>query len=149
VFKNFPVHGDTVKFAHLGGCAAQLQGKFFEYEDVIWEKGYPNRKLAQDDVIGYAGEIGLNVDQFKADLNSDKCAKDLQNDQQTMSRVGVSGTPAFYVNGRPLGGAQPIDAFKAVIDEESKKFDAAVSSGKVRPEDYYQKVVVEGGKKSL
>ena len=55
--------------------------------------------------------------------------------------------PAFFVNGRSLSGAQPFENFKSVIDEEMKKADEAIKKG-TKAEEYYQKAVVETGKKT-
>ena len=94
-----------------------------------------------------AKDLGLNLDKFKADIDGQECKAQIGKQQQELSTVGVDGTPAFFVNGRPISGAQPFENFKAGIGEEMKKAGDAIKSG-VKPEDYYQKVVVEKGKKS-
>jgi predicted DsbA family dithiol-disulfide isomerase len=80
-------------------------------------------------------------------MKSESCQQDVANDQKILSQVGVRGTPAFFINGRYLSGAQPIDRFKAIIDEEIKKADAAMKGGQ-KPEEYYGAIVAKG-KKSL
>jgi predicted DsbA family dithiol-disulfide isomerase len=65
-----------------------------------------------------------------------------------LSKLGVRGTPAFFINGRYLSGAQPIESFKAVIDEELKKADEAIKGG-VKAEDYYRTAIMEKGKKTI
>jgi predicted DsbA family dithiol-disulfide isomerase len=77
-----------------------------------------------------------------------QCKQIIQKDQQELSSVGTRGTPAFYINGRYLSGAQPIDRFKSVIDEELKKANDAVAKG-TSVEAYYSEAVLKKGKKSL
>ena len=115
----------------------------------IWEKGFSaGRKLGEDNMKKIAGELGLNVDKITADMKGE-CASVVQKDQTELSVVGTRGTPAFYINGRYLSGAQPIGNFKRVIDEELKKAEARIGKGEASVADYYQKFVVEKGKKKF
>jgi len=68
----------------------------------------------------YAGELGLNLDTFNACVDSEKYKSEVLQDQREGQLVGVTGTPAFFINGRFLSGAQPFENFKQVIDEELK-----------------------------
>jgi protein-disulfide isomerase len=156
VFKNFVVHPQTATTPALAACAAQLQGKFWEMKKAIWESAWeidprPHMKdvqlLNQDNMEKLAQGLGLNMTKFKADLSGQACKSRIDNEQRELSQVGVDGTPAFYVNGRLISGAMPFQSFKAVIDEEIKKADDAIKGG-VKPDEYYQKQVVEKGKKS-
>jgi predicted DsbA family dithiol-disulfide isomerase len=92
--------------------------------------------------------LQLNVDKFKTDMGGDKCKNDVNGTMAFLSKMGVHGTPAFFINGRYISGAQPIENFKSVIDEEIKKADAAIAAG-TKAEDYYKTAIVEKGKKSL
>jgi len=148
VYKNYVVHPDRATAAAWATCAANEQGKFAEFNKILWEKGFP-QKLADTDMHAFAGELKLNVDKFKADMASDKCKQDVANDQKILSAVGVTGTPAFYINGRFLSGARPIEQFKAVIDEELKKANDTMGKDGLTASNYYQKAVVEKGKKAL
>jgi protein-disulfide isomerase len=69
----------------------------------------------------YAQEIGLDVGKFKAALDSNKFDAYITADSNEGMRVGANGTPTFFINGRQLVGAQPVEAFKAIIDDELKK----------------------------
>jgi len=62
---------------------------------------------------------------------------------------GTRGTPAFYINGRYLSGAQPLPNFKRVVDEELKKADARIEKGEATAANYYQKFVFEKGLKKF
>jgi len=79
------------------------------------------RAMSPAKYLEYAGEIGLDVDQFKADLTSDKVKTRIREDMAQAQKLGVTGTPGFFINGRFLSGAQPFENFKRVIDEELKK----------------------------
>jgi protein-disulfide isomerase len=98
-------------------------------------------------VYTWAGELGLNMDRFKADMKGD-CQTLIQNDGRQLSQLGVSATPAFFINGRFLSGAQPIEQFITVIDEELKKANERVAAG-TPAASYYQQWVLDKGQKSL
>ncbi len=117
-------------------------------EELIWEKAYKaNRNFAPDNIDALAKEAGLNMDKFKADI-AGECVKIVQQDQASLAAIGTRGTPAFYINGRYLSGAQPIDNFKKIIDEELKKANDAIAKG-TKVEDYYTEAVLKSGKKNI
>ena len=130
----------------LATCAADKQGKFYEMYELIWEKGRAD--MSAEGMSKLAKELGLNVEKFNADM-SGECRKVVQQDQQQMAAVGVGGTPAFFINGRFLSGARPIEQFKAVIDEELAKAEKRIGKDGVSAGNYYDKWVLEKGKKSL
>jgi protein-disulfide isomerase len=98
--------------------AAHNQGKFWEMHDKIFAD---QRTLTDEQYLLYAQELGLDVDQFKTDVAAPATQQALDADLKTAASVGVSGTPAFFVNGRYLSGAQPFESFKGIIDEELNK----------------------------
>jgi protein-disulfide isomerase len=63
-------------------------------------------------------ELGLDASRFNACLDSHKYAKQIDADIEAANEAGVNGTPAFFINGRALSGAQPFEEFKKVIDDE-------------------------------
>jgi predicted DsbA family dithiol-disulfide isomerase len=149
VYKHFLVHPQTATNPALASCAAHKQGKFAQMEKLIWEKGYDqNRDFSPENLESMAKEIGLDMNKYKADMEGD-CRQIVRNDQATLSGVGVSGTPAFYINGRHLSGARPIEQFKALIDEELKKANERIGKDGVTAANYYDKWVMEKGKKTL
>jgi protein-disulfide isomerase len=119
VFKHLPlsIHSKAPG-AHAAAEAAHRQGKFWEMHDKIFAS---QRDLAVETFERYAQEIGLDVDQFKKDVASADVKKTLDEDMQQAQKLGVSGTPAFFINGRFISGAQPIDNFKRTIDSELAK----------------------------
>ena len=68
--------------------------------------------------VEYAQQIGLDVDRFQKDVDSAEVKKRIDGDLRTASSLGVSSTPAFFVNGRYLSGAQPFESFQRLIDQE-------------------------------
>jgi predicted DsbA family dithiol-disulfide isomerase len=143
------VHPQVATTPALAACAAHRQGKFDKMEKLIWEKGFnANRNLSADNMEAIAKEVGLDMNKFKADMNGDDCKKTVQKDQAQLAAVGARGTPAFFINGRFLSGAQPIDRFKAVIDEEIKKADERLKKG-AKVESYYDEFVLKAGEKKI
>ena len=122
-------------------CAAE-QGKFWEMKKALFDN---NKALAKEQIPGYARTVGLDMGRWQQCFDGEKYKKRIQDDQRISMQLGARGTPAFFINGRFISGAQPQTAFEAVIDEELKK---AKASGIARQE-YYQKAIVEKGKKTL
>jgi protein-disulfide isomerase len=116
VFKHLPlsIHPKALG-AHAASWAAHQQGKFWEMHDKIFEN---QRDLSDETYIRYAGELKIDVDRFKKDLTSDEAKAAVASDVAEASKLGVSGTPGFFINGRFLSGAQPFPSFKSLIDEE-------------------------------
>ncbi len=148
VYKHYIVHPDAATVPALASCAAAAQGKFGEMEHLIWAKGFAERDLSPDKMLALAEEAKLDLDKFKADMEGETCMSRVQADQQELAKFGVNGTPGFFINGRFLGGAQPIGQFKKLIDHELKKAEAKIAAG-IPAAEYYQKAVVEGGLQSL
>ena len=119
VFRHLPlsIHSKAPA-AHAAAEAAHKQGKFWEMHDKIFEN---QRELSADKFAVYAQELGLDVDQYKKDVVSAEVKKRLDGDSSAAAKLGVTGTPAFFVNGRYLSGAQPFTSFKKLIDEELDK----------------------------
>jgi protein-disulfide isomerase len=116
VFRDFPLpmHPRAPKAAEAAHCAGD-QGKYWEMHEKLFASG---NKLEVADLKKYGGEIGLDAPKFEKCLDSGEKAKVVEAHKKAGEDVGVTGTPAFFINGRQLSGAQPFDAFKTVIDEE-------------------------------
>ncbi len=111
------MHQRAQPAAEAAHCAG-AQGKFWEFHDKVFAD---QKALADADLEKHATDLGLNVDAYKECFSSGKFRADIQKDASEGQEAGVSGTPAFFVNGRFLSGAQPFEAFQAIIDEELKK----------------------------
>jgi len=119
VYRHFPLqnHPNARPAAEAAACAAG-QGKFWEYHDRLFEN---QGKLSDADLKEHAKAVGLDTAKFSACFDAKQFTKDVSEDVAAGQEAGVSGTPAFFINGRPLDGAQPFSAFKRVIDEELAK----------------------------
>ncbi|WP_426751600.1 DsbA family protein [Myxococcus sp. Y35] len=127
-FKNqpLPFHANA-KPAAAAALAAHEQGKFWEYHDKLFAN---QRALDRASLEKYAQELGLNMDKFKAALDQGKFNAQIEADMAQASSLGANGTPTFFINGRTLVGAVPVDAFKRIIDEELKKAGPTVADSK-------------------
>jgi protein-disulfide isomerase len=141
IFKHnpLPMHNRAMAAAVAAEAAGQ-QGKFWEMHDKLFAN---QRELTDENFEKWAGELGLDVDKFKKDLKDPKLTEKAKKDQQQGSVLGARGTPAFFINGRFLSGAQPFDAFKAIIDEEMKKAEKLLASG-TPANKLYDKVIEKG-----
>ncbi len=149
VYRNFLIHPQIATLPAQAGCAAFKQGKFEEMYHLLFEKGYnANRDFSPENVDKLAGEAGLNMDKFKADV-AGECPKVVQQDIQLMQQFGVAGTPAFFINGRFLSGGGPPERFKPLIEEELKKADERIGKESTTVANYYQKWVLDKGKKQM
>jgi protein-disulfide isomerase len=119
VFRDFPLpfHDRALKAAEAGQCANE-QGKFWPMHDEMFEH---QDKLAPEDLKASAKKLGLDAAQFDNCLDGNKYASLVQQSVKAGQAAGVSGTPAFFVNGRMISGAQPFEKFKEIIDEELTK----------------------------
>ncbi len=116
VFKHLPLRiHPKAPDAHAAAEAAHRQGKFWEMHDLIFEN---QRTMSRENYVVYAEQIGLDVERFKRDMASPEIRKKLDTDSRHAASLGVTGTPAFFINGRFLSGAQPFESFKRLIDEE-------------------------------
>lgn len=116
VYRHYPLrnHPDARPAAEASMCAAE-QDKFWPYYDSLF--GDPSR-LGDADLRQRATQLNLDTARFNACLDSHKYGADVEADLRAGDEAGVSGTPAFFINGRLLTGAQPFEVFKRVIDEE-------------------------------
>ncbi len=177
VSKQMVVHPNNAMAGALAFCAANEQGKAKEMDALIWDKGFKQRQLDNSAVqpaaekggapapggagggkcwdqaegcplvVGYATELGLNMDKFKGDMKG-KCQQVVQKDMKDLQQLGVGATPSFFVNGRFLSGAMPVENFSALVDEELKKANERIQQGTPAAE-YYQQWVVAKGQKTL
>lgn len=131
VFRQFPlrsIHPQAQKAAEASLCAED-QGKFWELHDAMFAD---QSKLSVADLKSTAESIGLEAEAFNQCLDNGEYAEEVQADLEAGTALGVGGTPALFVNGRPLpSGAVPFDQVAAVIDEELER--AGVSEAPANP----------------
>jgi protein-disulfide isomerase len=165
VFRQFIVHPRIATAAAYASCAANRQRKFAAMDTLLWDKGFKNRQFDTETtlpdgttqacwttadgcpiVLGFAKEAGLNLTRFKSDMQA--CEAEVTDGVRDLASFGVGATPSFFINGRYTSGAQPIESFSTLIDEEAAKADERIKQGTKRAK-YYQQYVLDVGEKSL
>lgn len=127
VYRQFPltsIHPNAYKASSASECANE-QGKFWGYHDLLFKNQAAWSNLdsaaAAAKFKEYAGTLGLNTGNFNSCLDSDKYKSEIDKDLADGTAAGVNGTPATFVNGQSVIGAQPFASFKALIDAELAK----------------------------
>ncbi len=115
VFRDFPLsfHANAHIAAEASECAHE-QDMFWEMHDMIFAN---QDALDSDSLKSYAEEIGLDTDDFNECLDSGEMSDEVDADFADGASYGVQGTPAFFINGELISGAQPIENFRAIIDK--------------------------------
>ena len=119
VVRDYPlitIHENAYNAA-LAANAANAQGKFFEYIEILYRN---QAKLDEASLTEYASQVGLNVKQFGADLKSKKFAPEIEKDIADGKTLGISGTPTIFVNGVKVRGFSP-EVFRRAIDKAVRK----------------------------
>jgi protein-disulfide isomerase len=120
VYRDFPlsqIHPQADIAAQAANCA-NGEGKFWEYHDILFKN---QSKLQRDDLVGYATQLGIDKTKFSKCLDSRTYDPQINQDIQDGFNLGVGGTPTFFINGRPVVGAQPYSVFAQTIDAELNK----------------------------
>ncbi len=120
VVRNFPVIQNSAKAAEAAECAFD-QGKFWDYHDRLFAG---DRSLDRETLERYAEEVGLDKALFNECLESGRKSPVVRRDIEDGRRFGVGGTPAFFINGRVLIGAQPFEVFQYYIEEALREASA-------------------------
>lgn len=123
VWKDYPFLGDESKVSAQAARCAQDQGKFWQFHDYLFshQSGENQGSFSKDNLKKFAQDLGLNTADFNNCLDSGKYEKKINDAFRYGQSVGVNGTPATYINGQLLSGAQPYSQIKTVIDAELKK----------------------------
>ena len=119
VHKDFPLpsHAGALPAAEAARCAG-AQGVFWEYHDLLY-LSVPD--FSRDDLVRYAGRLGIDAAAFTTCIDTRRFRKQVEADVAEGRAIGLTGTPTFLVNGTPLVGAQPIEAFREAIREALKE----------------------------
>ncbi|HET9009425.1 MAG TPA: DsbA family protein [Nitrosarchaeum sp.] len=128
IFKDYTIIGpDSVTAAHAAHCADE-QGQFWKYHDTLYNNwnGENNGWASSENLLRFASDIGLDIDQFSQCMIDSKHTPIIVNSNQDAKDLGLTGTPAFFVIGpdnkvTKIGGAQPYDVFERIFNSELKK----------------------------
>lgn len=116
-YRHFPLSGFTRKAAEASLCAGD-QGRFWELHARLFAH---QGELNLEAIRSAAQAVELDMEAFTSCLDGGEKASQIARDRAVAQSLGVSGTPAFFVNGRNLSGAQPFAAFKEIIDDELRR----------------------------
>jgi protein-disulfide isomerase len=116
VFRHYPLpfHNEA-KPAAIAATCANDQNKFWQFHDMLFEN---QNALKESDLSGYAKKLGLNEKKFSECVSAKKFQSVIDRDLEDGKKYGVSGTPAFFINGRMLSGARPFEDFEELIRAE-------------------------------
>ncbi|NWF71097.1 MAG: DsbA family protein [Chloroflexi bacterium] len=116
VYRDMAILGDASVNAALAAECADDQGRFWDYHGLL----FSNQQIttSTDGLLSLAQGAGLDMNTFTTCLNNRTHLGEIVADQSDGQRVGVRGTPAFFINGRFVSGAQPYEVFASIIDQE-------------------------------
>ncbi len=141
-YKAFPLdfHSQALRTA-LMVRSAHAQGKFWELHDYLFDQG----KIDLTRQSSYARAVGLDPGVLARDLETLRFASSVVGDMRQGHRLGVRGTPAYFINGRPVSGARPVRELAAIIDEELALAERWRAEG-VAGADLYAHAIADGYK---
>ncbi len=118
VYRNYPLPSHEFgQIAAQAAEAAALQNKFWEYHDKLFEK---SPDLKKENLLTIAKDLGLDLDKFTKDLDSDAVKQKVADDQADGNRAGVTATPTFFINGTPFPGVLSLSQFQQEIEARLK-----------------------------
>jgi protein-disulfide isomerase len=130
IYRHFAVLGKPSELAAQAAECAGEQGKFWEYHDKLFASADSPLAFTDGKLKSYAKELGVKDQAFNQCLDSGKHLKKVEGETAVAALLGARGTPAFFLNGQLIVGAQPFEVFEAAIEKELKK---PSSSEKAKP----------------
>ena len=127
-FKHFPLDAlhPAAQLAHQAALAAGEQGKFWEMHDLLFAD---QSSLTRARVEQLAAKLGLDAARFGRDLDSERVKQTIAADRAEGERLGVQGTPTFFVNGRAYSGARSIEELRKLVSDEASRMQALAEIG--------------------
>jgi protein-disulfide isomerase len=143
VVKNEPLpfheHAEPAAEALLEVRAEKGDAAFWAMHDALFE----HQDRLKDELVTLAERAGANADLVRSAIAKHRYAAQIQADEDLADDLHADGTPHFFVDGRRIAGAQPVEKFAPIIDEELKKADALVAAG-TKPEALYDALTAQG-----
>lgn len=125
VLKEFPILGEESVLASRAAMAAQMQNKYMEFHVALME----NRgSLSLERLTDIAQSVGINVEQFKTDIESPEITNQIGNTYQLANALNISGTPAFIIGGQLAGGAIPQSQMTMLVEQARAKSDPSATN---------------------
>jgi protein-disulfide isomerase len=122
-WKDFPYQGRESVTAAVAARAAQAQGRFWAYHDLVYQNQSSGNSggYSEENLTALAREADLDVERFRQDLKSARYEEVVQADFREGQELGISGTPTFYINDQVIVGLQPLETFQRVIEEARRE----------------------------
>lgn len=133
VYRHNPLDIEDASLAAEASMAAAAQGQFWPMHDLIFAVG---GRVTRAQVEELALALGLDMARFRDDLDQQRHLPRIAADAEVAHGLGIYSAPAFFVNGRPIVGALPLDVFVRVVEEELARARALVASGTPRERVY-------------
>jgi protein-disulfide isomerase len=121
-FKHFPlsIHPAAL-LAHQASVAAAEQGKFWEMHDLLFAH---QAAVSRESLLLYAKTLRLNLERFKSDLDSERTRQLIEADRVEGEKLGIQGTPAFFINGNRFAGTRSLDQLTSLVTAEGRRLQA-------------------------
>lgn len=133
VYRQLPLDIEDGSLAAEASLAAADQGQFWPMHDRLFASPGP---FTREVIEGYARELGLDLARFRDFLDQRTGMDAIRRDYQAAVDLGFSSTPMFFINGRPVRGAQPLSVFAEVVSEEIDRADTVIRGGVERDQVY-------------
>jgi len=118
-WRDFPYRGQESVNAAVAARAAQAQGRFWEYHDLLYDSQFSG--YSEENLIAMAERAGLDTQRFERDYESARYEPLVRADFRKGLNAGVNGTPTFFVNGKMLAGLQPVGVFENAIQDSRRE----------------------------
>ena len=118
-WRDFPYRGQESVNAAVAARAAQAQGRFWEYHDLLYDSQFSG--FSDENLTELAREAGLDTQRFESDYRSGRYERSVRADFQQGLNAGVNGTPTFIINGKMLVGLQPVGVFENAIEDAKRE----------------------------
>jgi protein-disulfide isomerase len=118
-WRDFPYRGGESVNAAVAARAAQAQGRFWEYHDLLYASQFSG--YSDENLMALAKKAGLDTEQFESDYENARYEPAVRADFQKGLDLGVNGTPTFFINGKTLVGLQPVSVFEDAIEDARRE----------------------------
>ena len=118
-WRDFPYRGQESVNAAVAARAAQAQGRFWEYHDLLYDSQFSG--YSSENLIALARRAGLNTQRFERDYEDARYESLVRADFKKGLNAGVNGTPTFFINGKMLVGLQPVGVFENAIEDARRE----------------------------
>ena len=118
-WRDFPYRGQESVNAAVAARAAQAQGRFWEYHDLLYDSQFAG--YSDENLIALAERAGLDTRRFERDYENARYEPLVRADFQKGLNAGVNGTPTFFINGKMLAGLQPVGVFENAIEDARRE----------------------------